>query len=56
MIYEFMLKAFGRAAFITFILIIIAAALWYYTIIAIIILILGWFSLMFYTDPPENWD
>jgi hypothetical protein len=55
MIYEFMLKAFGRAAFITFILIIIGAALWYYTILAIIILILGWLTLMFYTDPPENW-
>jgi len=49
-------KAFGRAAFITLILLVVAAALWYHPLITIIILLLGWLTLMFYTDPPENWD
>jgi hypothetical protein len=51
-----MIKALGRAALITTIFIIIGMALWYYTIITLIVLTLGWLTIMFYTDPPENWD
>jgi hypothetical protein len=51
-----MIKAFGRALFVTILLIAVAAALWFYTLITIIVIVLGWLFLMFYTDPPENWD
>lgn len=51
-----MIKALGRAALITTILIMIGIALWHYTIITLIVLVLGWLTIMFYTDPPENWD
>jgi hypothetical protein len=51
-----MLKAFGRAVLVTFILVLSGAALWYHPIITVVIIIVGWLSFMFYTDPPENWD
>ena len=51
-----MIKAFGRALLVTLVLITIGAALWFYTLVTIILIVLGWLWLMFYTDPPENWD
>ena len=51
-----MMRAFGWAACITLILIILGVALWYHVIITVIVLVVGWFTLMVYTDPPENWN
>ena len=55
-----MLKAIGRAGFLTLILIIIGWALWFHTIIAIIILtiivVFGWLTFMLYMDPPDDWN
>ncbi|MHB8209249.1 hypothetical protein [Mucilaginibacter sp.] len=51
-----MIKAFGRALFITFLLVSILAALWHYTIATIVVLLVGWLTFMFYMDPPEDWD
>ena len=51
-----MLKAFGRAVFVTLIIVLLGAALWYHPIITLIILLVAWLSFMFYVDPPEKWD
>ncbi|MDB5007286.1 MAG: hypothetical protein JWQ84_2249 [Mucilaginibacter sp.] len=53
---ELMIKAFGRSALITLILIFLFEALWHYTIITVIVLVFAWLFLMFYMDPPEDWD
>lgn len=51
-----MLKAFGRAVFVTVFLVLIGIALWYHPIISIIIIIIVWLTFMFFVDPPEKWD
>ena len=51
-----MLKAFGRAVFVTGILVLIATALWFHPIITIIVMIVAWLTFMFFVDPPEKWD
>ncbi len=51
-----MLKAIGRSAFITLLLVLLVYGLWHYTIITIIVIIFAWLGIMFYTDPPEDWD
>lgn len=51
-----MLKAFGRAVFVTSILALIGIALWFHPIITIIIIVVGWLTFMFFVDPPEKWD
>ena len=55
-----MLKATGRAALLTSLLIIIGWALWAHTIIAIIafavLAIFGWLTFMLYMDPPDEWN
>ena len=53
---KYMLKAFGRAVFVTSILALIGTALWFHPIITIIIIVVGWLTFMFFVDPPEKWD
>ena len=52
----FMLRALGRSAFITLILVLLVIGLWHYPIYTIIGLVFAWLAIMFYTDPPEDWD
>jgi hypothetical protein len=54
--YKMMVKAFGRALFVTLILILMGAGLWYHPIITLIVLLAGWLTFMLYVDPPEKWD
>jgi len=54
--FKTMLKAFGRALFITLILILVGFSFWYHPIITIIIIVIAWLTFMFFTDPPEKWD
>jgi hypothetical protein len=56
MTHYLMIKAFGRALFITLLLVVLCLALWHYTIITLIVLVVGWLTFMFYIDPPEDWD
>lgn len=51
-----MLKAFGRAIFITIVLFMMGAAIWFHPVISIIVLFIAWLTFMLFVDPPENWD
>jgi len=51
-----MLKAFGRAVFITAILFLAFTAIWYHPIITIVVIFVGWLTFMLFVDPPENWS
>jgi len=53
---DIMLKAFGRAVLLAFLIIIFMAALWHYTVLTLAILVIAWVSLMLQLDPPEYWD
>ena len=58
-----MLKALGRSAFVTLILILIISLLSYFNVlhfnfvvISILSIVFVWFSVMLYLDPPDEWD
>lgn len=51
-----MLKAIGRATLVTLIIVLIGFGFWNHTIITIVLVIFAWLVIMFYTDPPEDWD
>ena len=53
---DFVLKTFGRAFLLAFIIIVFVAALWHYTLVTLALLVIAWFNLMLQVDPPERWD
>jgi uncharacterized membrane protein YccC len=58
-----MLKAFGRSALLTSLLVIVVLILSHfgilpfnYIVVTLLAIIFIWLSVMLYLDPPEDWD